>query len=346
MWQQVAQECKDCDTCIRNQQSQPAEPPPEKEDLASYPMEKMSADLCHFDGDTWLVLVDWFSNFTFAKNLGKTGGTDKVIKKLRKIFFTFGLCNFLKTDAGPEWRGRFQEWATQAGIVTSYSSAYNSPGNSRAEKAVQETKKLLRKVKDEKGDWLLAFSELRNCPTSQGPSPAQLFYSRQVRSCVLPELFQEVDVEKMMLDRRQQERDKRAERVTRYPSRVFQRDEKVWMQSRDSHKWDIPGWIRGARPHGKSFIVETDSGGLYLRNRKFIKSREEKEGKEKISNEGEVEQLSQEEKEAAAGQESGEPGRRRSYATVAREAVKPTVHKGVTTRSRAREDGGFQAIQL
>ena len=102
MWQQVTQECKDCDTCIRNQQSQPAEPPPEHEDLASYPMEKMSADLCHFDGDTLLILVDWFSNFTFAKNLRKTGGTDKVIKKLREIFFTFRFCNFLKTDAGPE----------------------------------------------------------------------------------------------------------------------------------------------------------------------------------------------------------------------------------------------------
>ena len=114
-------------------------------------------------------------------------------------------------------------------VVTSYSSAYNSPGNSRAEKAVQETKKLLRKVKDEQGDWLLAFSELRNCPTTQGPSPAQLFYTRQVRICVLPELFQEVNVEKMMLDRRQQERDNRAERVTRYPSRVFERDEKVWI---------------------------------------------------------------------------------------------------------------------
>ena len=65
-------------------------------------MEKMSADLCHFDGDTLLILVDWFSNFTFAKNLRKTGGTDKVIKKLREIFFTFRFCNFLKTDAGPE----------------------------------------------------------------------------------------------------------------------------------------------------------------------------------------------------------------------------------------------------
>ena len=83
-----------------------------------------------------------------------------------------------------------------------------------------------------------------------------------------------------------------------------------------------------------------------MRNRKFIKSREEKKGKEKISNEGEVEQLTQEEKEAAAGQDSGEAGRRRSYASVAREAVKPTVHKGVIRRSRAREDGGLQAIQL
>ena len=66
----------------------------------------------------------------------------------------------------------------------------------------------------------------------------------------------------------------------------------------------------------------------------------------KISNEGVVEKVTHEEREAAAGEESGEPGGRRTYAAVAREAVKPTVHKGVTTRSRAREDGGFQAIQL
>ena len=32
-------------------------------------------------------MVDWFSNFTFAKKLGRVGGTDRVIEKLRKIFF-------------------------------------------------------------------------------------------------------------------------------------------------------------------------------------------------------------------------------------------------------------------
>ena len=354
MWQQVVRECKDCDTCVRNQQSQASEPPPEEEDLASYPMEKMSADLCHFEGDTWLVLVDWYSNFTFAKNLGKTGGTDKVIKKLRKIFFTFGFAKCLKTDAGPEFRGRFQEWAEEAGITTSYSSAYNSPGNSRAEKAVQETKKLLRRVKDNKEDWLLAFSEWRNAPTVEGPSPAQLFYSRQVRSCVLPELFQEPNIEEMMVERRQQEREKRAERMTRQPSKGFARDEKVWMQSRDSLKWDIPGWIRGARPHGRSFIVETDSGGLYLRNRRFIKSRVEREEAEgeggKILNEGGTGGLSQEKREVTAGKEGGkQPAGRQTYAAVTRAASRPTVPtvtQGVTTRSRARRNGGLGGSEV
>ena len=231
--------------------------------------------------------------------------------------------------------------------MTSFSSSYNSPANGRCEKAVQEIKKLLQKVKEEKGDWQLSLSEMRNCPTTQGPSPAQLFYSRQVRSCILPELFQEVNVEKMMVDRREQERNKRADRVTRYPAKVFDRDEQVWLQNRETKKWDIEGWIRGARPHGKSFIVETETGGLYLRNRKFIKTRKEKEEKGEMSNEGEVEDMTQQERAEmeAAGQDRGAAGRR-SYASVAREAVNSQAHRGVTTRSRARKDGGFQAVQL
>merc|ERR1712020_565122 len=119
----------------------------------------MSADLMHFDGNTWLVLVDWFSNFTFAKKLGRVGGTDKVIEKMKKIFLTFGFVQYLKTDDGPEFRGRFQDWARKAGIVTTNSSAYNSRGNGRCEKAVKDIKRLLQKVKEERVDWALALSE-------------------------------------------------------------------------------------------------------------------------------------------------------------------------------------------
>ena len=214
--------------------------------------------------------------------------------------------------------------------MTSFSSSYNSPANGRCEKAVQEIKKLLQKVKEEKGDWQLSLSEMRNCRTAQGPSPAQLFYSRQVRSCILPELFQEVDVEKMLMDRRQQEKNNRVDRVTRYPAKMFDRDEQVWLQDRLTKKWDIEGWIRGARPHGKSFIVETGKGGLYLRNRKFIKTRKEAEEKGKMNNEEVVRDLSQQkggEKETA-GEDCG--AGRRSYASVARAAVDSQASNGVT----------------
>ena len=68
----------------------------------------------------------------------------------------------------------------------------------------------------------------------------------------------------MMLDRRQQERNK-----------TFSRDEEVWLQGRVSGRRDIRAWIRAARPRGKCYIVETTSKGSYLRNRRFIKSRKE-----------------------------------------------------------------------
>ena len=80
-------------------------------------MQKMSSDLFHFGSSTWLILVDWFSNFSFAKKLDRTGGTDKVIKKLKKIFFQHGFCEQLRKDCGPEYRQSFQKWCRRAGLT-------------------------------------------------------------------------------------------------------------------------------------------------------------------------------------------------------------------------------------
>ena len=50
MWNEVCQEVKSCETCINNANFQPAEPPPQEHEFASYPMQKCSADLFHFGG--------------------------------------------------------------------------------------------------------------------------------------------------------------------------------------------------------------------------------------------------------------------------------------------------------
>ena len=83
----------------------------------------------------------------------------------------------------------------------------------------------------------------------------------------------------------------------------------------------------------KSYIVETTSGGLYLRNRKFIKERrnyneEEVEEKEALFNEGEQGLLDQQ-------RERAEPALTpRSYAAVV--AGSSRIQPGPVTRSRAK----------
>ena len=107
---------------------------------------------------------------------------------------------------------------------------------------------------------------------------------------------------------------------------------KVWLQEKDSKRWCIKGRVRECRPHGKSYIVETESGSLFLRNRKWLKPRgeEKKEGQDKkkanekeeeeekqVNEEKQVDEEKQEEKEK---QEEGEKQevkkKRRSYAEV------------------------------
>ena len=157
-----------------------------------------------------------------------------MIHKLKKVFFQHGFCEQLRTDAGPEYRQSLQKWCRRAGIYVCHSSAYNSSGNARAEKKIQDVKNLLLKVKDAGEDWLQAYSEWRNCPTVEGPSPAQLFYGGQVRSGVLPTLYKQVDVTKMSEGRREQEQERRLKRVTRMQAPLLQRDQEVWLQDKHS----------------------------------------------------------------------------------------------------------------
>ena len=45
---QVKQEVKDCEACRNNAKSQASEPPPEQNEFAERPMEKVSSDIFHF----------------------------------------------------------------------------------------------------------------------------------------------------------------------------------------------------------------------------------------------------------------------------------------------------------
>ena len=135
-------------------------------------MERLSCDLFHFGNKTWLILVDWFSGYSFTKKLGANSSTEMVIKKLTKIFNSYGYPEHLRCGSGPEIRDSFINWCRRAGIQAVHSSAYHSQGNARAEKGVQEVKNLLKRVGEAGEDFQTAYSEYKLAPTSSGHSPA------------------------------------------------------------------------------------------------------------------------------------------------------------------------------
>ena len=238
MYEEITKKCQNCEVCQQNQEMNPEEPPVNEHDLAARPMEFGGRDLYHFGGNTWRLFVDFFSGKPLIKNLGKNSSSDKVIRRLRKWFLEFGFVRKLRCDGGPELRGRFQDWCQKAGIKVEVSSAYRAIFNARAEGCIKQVKRLLEKTKDGGEDFALALAEYCNAPRADGPCINDLFYNRQVRSCVLPELQREVPIEQNQRERRQQEIKGRIERTKRLPLPPLPRDSEVWMLDKNN-KWTI-----------------------------------------------------------------------------------------------------------
>ena len=278
---EMTQRCQECNTCEENQRINPEEPPVQEHDLAAYAMEFLGSDIFYFDGDTWLIVVDFFSGFPLVKNLGKHSSTAKVIKRMRKWMNLFGYCRKIRVDGGPHYRDSFQDWCKQAGIKVEVASPYHPQSNCRAEGSLGNIKKLLRKCKEGGENFDDALAEFRMAPRADGPSCAELFFSRKPRSSVLPEIMTEAPVEQNRVARREQEISNRVERTRKLPLPLLTKGQKVKMLDKKG-KWTIKAVVRDMRPNQKSYVVETNTG-VYLRNRKYLRpqrSKEEAEEKE------------------------------------------------------------------
>ena len=76
----------------------------------------------------------------------------------------------------------------------------------------------------------------------------------------MPQLLQIPDKDKDARERKINEEENRFKRVTKHPLSPLFRDQKIWLRDRLTKKWSIPGVVKGARPHGRSFILQTDQG--------------------------------------------------------------------------------------
>ena len=160
----------------------------QKESLHSHavptrPWAKVGADLFHFDGNEYLVLVDYYSNYVIVCPLTETQSSD-VIQAFQTQFATYGIPDVLFTDNGPQFSShRFRQFASDWFFLHMTISPDYPQSNGKAENAVRTVKLLWRKALADGQDKWLALLAWRNSPTEGfSYSPAQRFLYCRTRT--------------------------------------------------------------------------------------------------------------------------------------------------------------------
>ena len=239
------------------------------QDVANKPMESVGADLFHFGGKEWLVVVDRYSGFLWVTRLANTH-TGAIVKALEDLFVRVGFPARIRSDGGPQFRQEFQQWCSENHISHELSGAYNPRSNGLAEAAVKNAKKLLERCSRTKQPFPRALMDWLNVPRWDGVSPAEAFFGRRFRSRVplahVPDKWRP-DMHSVTRMANTADTHSRALKPLAPGDSVL-----VW--NANSQQWSDRGCIletRHPRLGSRSFCIQHASGQVTTRNRRDLK---------------------------------------------------------------------------
>ena len=179
---QITEMCEQCSTCAEYRTKQQKEPMIVTQ-VPDYPWQKVASDLFSFDGESYVLVGDYFSKFVEYTKLSHDTTSASVITFLQEQFARHGIPEQLISDGGPQYDSKeFSAFATKYGFTHIKSSPEYPQSNGFAESQVKILKNILKKAKHSKVDVNLAILEWRNTPVKGLGSPAQLSQGRRLRS--------------------------------------------------------------------------------------------------------------------------------------------------------------------
>ena len=172
-------QCSICNTIKPEQCREPLRP----HEVPNRPWEKVGTDLFTFNNQSYLVTVDYYSNFIEMDRLRETSSRS-IIKALKTHFSRHGIPDVLISDNGPQYSsGEFHKFTQEWEFKHVTSSPHYPRSNGKAESAVKTCKTLLKKASLAKTDVYLSLLDHHNIPTEQtGYSPAQRLFGRRTRT--------------------------------------------------------------------------------------------------------------------------------------------------------------------
>ena len=96
-----------------------------------------------------------------------------------------GLPRIIRSDSGPQFRSRYNNWLEAIGVIRETLSAYNPQINVSAKKAVQDIKKILKKQTGVFNLEKLVAESNNTVRANMSATPAEMFMGRVVRSSTL-----------------------------------------------------------------------------------------------------------------------------------------------------------------
>ena len=267
--QDMISKCQICCSFQRNNSKQPLIPhtPP------TQPWEKVGADLFEINNKTYLLLVDYYSDFIEIDNLTNTT-SERIIESCKSQFARHGIPVELITDNGPQFSSiKFKEFAKTYSFQHTTSSPHYPQSNGKAEKAVQIAKNLIKKTTADKQDIYLALLDIRNTPASGGiGSPAQRLMGRRTntliptaRSLLQPQIIDPQQVLQHMQQSKRKQKEYYDQHTKDLPTLKI--GEKVMIK--DQARWK-PATIIQIHSNPRSYVVKTSEGNRYRRNRRHI----------------------------------------------------------------------------
>ncbi|XP_011859821.1 PREDICTED: uncharacterized protein K02A2.6-like [Vollenhovia emeryi] len=231
------------------------------EQFPDRPWQKIALDFCK-EKEWFMVTTDYYSRFIEIAPL-RSMTEREVIQHCKVMFARFGIPEIVRSDNGTQFSTEFLRFAREYGFKLVTSSPKYPQSNGCVEAAVKIAKRLIKKSEDlQRG--LFAY---RTTPLENGLSPAELMFSRKVRSTlpVLPSLLNkfrshsEVKLKETALKKKQEIQYNRRHRTKNLG--VLRKKERVWISDVRAY-----GNVVRASETPNSYIIKTEKGEL-RRNR-------------------------------------------------------------------------------
>lgn len=219
------------------------------------PMYRLNLDFFDVSNASYLVVVDAYSGFIFCFQT-RDKSAETVMEKLNDVFERVSSYPLIIRADG--FRGfdceKVRNFCAKKNIKIQFSSPYMSNSNGSAEAAVKKCKALLKKSTDWH-DFKTKLIELMAFENAPGTSPRQLFFGLRART-LLPQPSELIET---------------TQSTANVSPPTFEVGDRVILQNPHSRLWDEKGQVISVRDSNRSFEVLLDKGGVFVRNKKFLR---------------------------------------------------------------------------